>query len=122
MQMHRTIPRQGSDPSVSFRNQSPKKKISQRKSIATQSKSIKLAHAPTRVHGSKSGQNKECSSSPPSRIELKMSLFRINRTTQLSQSVLTTWKDVLWIGLYTLEVSSLSKIYCRPDSSSGIDL
>ncbi len=61
--------KQGSDPSVSFRNQSPKKKISQRKSIATQSKSIKLAHAPTRVYGSKSGQNKVCSSSPPSRIE-----------------------------------------------------
>jgi hypothetical protein len=96
-----------------------KKKISQRKSIATQSESIKLA---PRVHGSKSGQNKVFSSSPPSRLELKKLLFRFNRSTQLSQSVLTTWKYVLWIGLYRLEVSSLSKIYCRPDSSSGFDL
>ena len=57
------------------------------------------------------------SRSPTARIELKISRFRFSRTTQLHQSTLPTWKYVLWVGIYSLEVSSLSKMYCRPDSS-----
>ena len=86
------------------------------------SESIKPAHAPTRAHGDKNGQKEIFSTFAISRIELEISRIRFNRTTQLSQSVLPTWKYALWVGIYTLEVSSLSKMYCRPDSSSGIDL
>ena len=66
----------------------------------------------------------------------KQNLFKIstteNRTQDIAISIQSdyptepkcsnTWTYVLWVGIYTLEVSSLSKMYCRPDSSSGIDL